>query len=142
MTARRPRVTGADGLPQSIQSGDTLDFGPTGGGYAAGAGGAVTQATSKATGVTLSKPCGQITMNSASLAASTSVAFILTNTLIAATDVVQVSIASGAASTLTYLLQVAATAAGSCTIVLRNMSAVALSEAVVINFAIIKAVNA
>lgn len=38
-------------------------------GYQAGSGGAVMQATSKGTSVTLNKPSGQITMNNAALAA-------------------------------------------------------------------------
>jgi hypothetical protein len=42
-------------------------------GYVTGDGGAVTQSTSKSTGVTLSKKCGQITLNGAALAADHSV---------------------------------------------------------------------
>lgn len=110
-------------------------------GYGTGSGGAVTQATSKSTGVTLDKACGSITLNNESLASNTSVAFTLTNAKIAATDVVLVSIKSGATS-LAYLTQVEAVAAGSCKIVLRNVSAGALGEAVVLNFAVIKAVAA
>ena len=111
-------------------------------GYATGAGGAVTQLTSKATGVTLSKPSGQITMINSALAAATSVAFTLTNTFITATDVVIVNIKSGAASTLSYQATVQAVAAGSCVIALRNVSAASLSEAVVLQYAVIKGVNA
>ena len=114
----------------------------TGGiGYSTGAGGTVTQATSKSTGVTLNKVSGQITMNAAALAASTSVAFTLTNSTIAAGDVVIVSIASGATS-MSYMLQVEATAAGSCSIQVRNVSGGSLSEAIALNFAVIKAVAA
>lgn len=110
-------------------------------GYATGAGGTVTQLTSKSTGVTLSKPSGAITMNAAALAAATTVSFVLTNTFIAATDVVAVNIKSG--GTLgAYTVTVSAVAAGSCTISLRNESAGSLSEAVVLNFAVIKAVAA
>ena len=62
---------------------------PTAGiGYATGAGGTVTQITSKATGVTLNTVCGTITMNGAALAADTTVSFVLTNSAIAANDVV------------------------------------------------------
>lgn len=84
-------------------------------GYAAGAGGAVAQSISKSTGVTLDKSCGQIAMNGAALAASTSVSFTLTNSAIAADDTVRVNIASGAAAN-SYLAQVDAVAAGSCRI--------------------------
>ena len=118
------------------QTGDLAVAGSLG--YGTGAGGAVTQATSKSTGVTLSTICGAITMNAASLAATTTVGFTLTNTLIAATDVVVVSIKSGATAN-SYHLQVAATAAGTCLIELRNVTGGALAEAVVINFAIMKA---
>jgi len=110
-------------------------------GYATGAGGTVTQATNKSTGVTLNKVCGQITMNNAALAAGAEVAFTLTNSAIAATDVVAVSIASGGASA-SYGVAVTATAAGSCEITLANWSAGSLSEAVVLNFVVIKGVSA
>ena len=106
-----------------------------------GAGGAVTQATSKSTGVTLNKVCGAITMNNAALGNNNSVSFTLTNSAIAATDVVAVSIKSGATAG-GYLLLVDAVAAGSCQISLRNHSGGSLSEAVVISFAVIKAVAA
>ena len=118
-----------------------LSTGSGGVGYATGAGGTVTQATSKSTGVTLNKVAGTITMNAAALAASTSVMFTLTDSAIAATDSVEVTIKSGATS-LAYLVQVEATGAGSCNIVLRNVSAGSLSEAVVLTFAVLKAVAA
>ena len=60
-------------------------------GYGPGAGGTVTQATSKSTAVTLNKPCGYITMNAASLAAGTGVTFQLNNNLIASGDTVLVN---------------------------------------------------
>ena len=53
-------------------------------GYAAN-GGAVTQATNRTTGVTLSKVSGQITTNNASLAAEATAVFTVANTLVAAT---------------------------------------------------------
>jgi hypothetical protein len=64
-------------------------------GYVAGEGGTVTQATSKSTGVTLSKKCGQITMNAAALAADTTVTFTLTNTEVVATDIIILNHVSG-----------------------------------------------
>ena len=109
-------------------------------GYATGAGGTVTQATSKSTGVTLNKVSGQITMNSASLATGASVSFTLTNSAITATDMVMTSIASGATAD-SYHVSVTATSAGSCRIQIRNFSAGALGEALVLNFAVIKAVT-
>ena len=106
-------------------------------GYAAAAQGAVTQATSKSTAVTLNTSAGQITMNNASLATVTNVAFTLNNSLISAKDVLITNVAGGAATAGTYNVFVSTLAAGSATIVLRNISAGPLSEAVVINYAII-----
>ena len=54
-------------------------------------GGTVTQATNKTTGVTLNTESGQITMNNAALAAAAEVSFTVTNSEIAATDVVVVN---------------------------------------------------
>lgn len=106
-------------------------------GYTAAAQGTVTQATSKSTAVTLNKSAGQITMNNAALGATTNVAFTLNNNLISAKDVVIVNVAGGTAATDSYNCWVSGHAAGSCTIVVRNITAGSLSEAVVINFAVI-----
>jgi hypothetical protein len=111
-------------------------------GYATGTGGTATQATNKSTGVTLNKLSGQITMNGAQLNRNTGVSFTLTNSFIAATDVVVVNIAS-AATANAYILTVDAVAAGSCRIHLHNiLSGTDLSEAVVLNFVVIKGVSA
>ena len=110
----------------------TLPFG-----YGAGAGGTVTQATNKSTGVTLNTRCGQVTMNGANLVADTAVTFTLTNTQIAATDVLMLNHVSG--GTLGTYSFVARCAAGSATISVRNVTAGDLAEAVVIGFAAIKA---
>ena len=111
-------------------------------GYATGAGGVVTQATSKSTGVTLDKVCGTITMHNATLAHQTPVAFTLTNSAIEATDVVAVCVKSGGTAGA-YLVSAGAVAAGSCSITLFNcQTAGNLSEAVVLQFAVIKAVAA
>lgn len=110
-------------------------------GYGTGAGGAVTQATSKSTGVTLSKPCGQITMHNASLAAGASVSFAVTNTLVTATDTVIIHRVSGGTDG-SYSVRIDKIAAGSFTVTLVNESVGALAEAVVLNFAVIRAVAA
>lgn len=115
--------------------------GTAGVGYATGAGGTVTQSTNKSTGVTLDKVTGTITLNNASLAASTTVGFTLTNSAIAATDVPFVAIKSGATANA-YTVQVTAVAAGSCRIELRNTSGSPLSEAVVLSFVVFKGVSA
>jgi len=108
-------------------------------GYTTGSGGTVTQATSKATGVTLNKSTGQITLNAAALAADTTVSFILTNTVIEAGDILILNhINVGTAGS--YLLNAQSTA-GSASINVRNITAGSLSEAIVIAFAVIKAVT-
>jgi hypothetical protein len=106
-------------------------------GYGAGAGGTVTQATNKSTGVTLSTRCGQVTMNAAELAADTAVSFTLTNTQIAASDVLILN--NGATGTQGAYMFGARCAAGSASITVRNVTSGALSEAIVITFVLIKA---
>jgi hypothetical protein len=109
-------------------------------GYATGSGGVVTQATSKVTGVTLSKSTGQITLAADALAASTTVSFTLTNTVVEAGDILIMNHISGGTAG-SYLLN-AQSAAGSASINVRNISLGSLSEAIVIAFAVIKAVTA
>jgi hypothetical protein len=111
-------------------------------GYATGAGGAVTQATSKSTGVTLNKPCGKITMNGAALAAAGIVEFTVTNSQVANTDTVNLNLASGATTSSAYRYWVSAVGAGSFKVCVENRSAGSLSEALVLNFAVLKAVTA
>ena len=106
-------------------------------GYATAAQGAVTQGSSKSTGVTLNKSAGQITMNGASLNTLTNVTFTLTNNLITAKDVIIINVASANAAAGGYNAWISSMLAGSCTITLRNITAGTLSEAVVINYAII-----
>jgi hypothetical protein len=109
-------------------------------GYATGAGGTVTQNTNKATSVTLSKSTGQITLNAAALAADTTVSFTLTNTVIEAGDILVMNHISGGTAG-SYLLN-AQSAAGSASVNVRNITTGSLSEAIVIAFAVIKAVTA
>jgi hypothetical protein len=96
-------------------------------GYGTAAQGAVTQLTSKSTGVTLNASAVRITMNNAALGATTNVAFTLTNNKISAKDVVIVNVAGGVASNETYNCWVSGHSAGSCTFVLRNISGGSLS---------------
>jgi hypothetical protein len=105
-------------------------------GYASGAQGAVTQGTSKSTGVTVNASMGRITTDSATLNTLTNVTFTLTNSLISVKDVIILNVSSGATSGA-YNCWISSMSAGTCTITLRNISAGNLSEAVVINFAII-----
>jgi len=106
-------------------------------GYTAAAQGTVTQATSKSTAVTLNKSAGVITMNNASLATATNATFTLNNSLISANDTVILTISGGQATAGSYNVFANALAAGSVSITLRNISGGTLSEAIVINFALI-----
>jgi len=108
-------------------------------GYQSGQGGTVTQASTKATGVTLDKPCGTITMNGAALNAGVIVSFALTNSFIAEGDLIVIQHESG--GTLgAYTVAASTTAAGSCAINFRNATAGNLTETPVLRFAIVKAV--
>ena len=100
-------------------------------------GGTVTQATSKSTGVTLNKASGQITMDDAALAAAAEVSFAVTNSEIAATDVVIVNHASGGTAG-SYLVQANTIAAGSFAITVSNVSSGSLGEAIVLNYVALK----
>ena len=108
-------------------------------GYSAAAQGAVTQLTSKATGVTLNKSAGRITMHDAALAGGAVASFILTNSSISANDTVVVCVSSNTTGSTAgaYTTYVSYLAAGTALISLRNLSATSYSEAVIINFSII-----
>lgn len=120
------------------QAGGNLAYDKTAGTFGYGTGrGTVTQETNKSTGVTLNAPCGAITMNGAALNADTTVSFTLTNSSIAATDLLVLNHVSGGTAG-SYSLNAQA-AAGSASINVRNITAGSLSEAIVIGFAVIKA---
>lgn len=108
-------------------------------GYATGAGGTVTQATSKSTGVTLNTATGQITTFATSLAAFTQVTFVLTNSAITANDIIVLQHTSG--GTLGAYRLNASPVNGSATISIYNITGGALSEALVLSYAIIKGVT-
>jgi hypothetical protein len=112
----------------------------TGGiGYATGAGGTVAQDTSKSTLVALNKATGRITMHDATLDAATTVVFPFTNTSIAATDLLVLNHVSGGTAGA-YALNAQASA-GAADISVRNITAGNLNEAVVIGYAVVKAVT-
>jgi len=116
--------------------GAVLSASAAGLGYAAGAGGTVTQPSSKSTAVTLNAAVGQITMNAASLAAGAIVSFTLNNAAIAVNDLLVLNHLSGGTAGA-YTLN-AQSAAGSAKISVRNATAGALAEAIVVAFALVK----
>jgi len=118
-------------------TGNVLATSAAGLGYGTGAGGTVTQGTSRITGVTLNKPTGAITMFSA-LGSAIAATFTVTNSLVAATDTIILNQQSG---TNLYVLLVTAVAAGSFNITFYTTGGVA-TDAPVINFSLIKGVTA
>jgi hypothetical protein len=136
-------TTGATGSTPSERfridsTGNTLNVSTGGLGYGTGAGGTVTQGTSRTTGVTLNKTTGAITMFTAA-GSATPATFTVTSSAIAATDVIILNIKSGA--TNTYVLSVTTVAAGSFNITFYTTGGTA-SDTPVINFAVIKGATA
>jgi hypothetical protein len=138
-TLTTPVIGVATGTSLAV-TGAVTSSGTAGIGYATGAGGAVTQLTSKATAFTLSKTTGTITFAADALASQTGVASVWTNTTIAANDLVVFTHSSG--GTLGAYTIACTPAAGSATITLRNTTGGSLSEAPVFRFAVIKSVVA
>ena len=128
-------ISGADSVNAALISGASI-YSTGELGYTAAAQGTVTQLTDKSTAVTLNKAAGQITMINAALAANTAVSFTLNNTFISANDIVITNV-SGGGTVGAYTTYVSSMTTGSAVITLRNMTAGPLSEAVVINFALI-----
>ena len=129
-------VTGSGAITSSSQS--------AGIGYATGAGGAVTQMTNRTTGVTVNTICGTITTDATSLAAEAVAKFTVTNSRVAVGDCVIVTQQSGAVGVAT-VVEVVRVAAGAFDISVMNGNAAggtAETGAILINFAIIKAVSA
>lgn len=120
-TSRNVLVTGGGGL-----------------GYGTGSGGAVTQLTSKSTSVTLNKICGTVTMNNASLAAGATVAFGINNSLVSRYDTVIVT-GYNLHDWTQYSARTSVTD-GVIYVFVKNESAGARAEPLVINFTIIKCV--
>lgn len=108
-------------------------------GYGTGAGGTVTQGTSKTTAVTLNKPSGRITMHNAALAAGASVVFVVNNTAVTQYDVVVLNGIWTAVNPTSYRIEIdRITSSGTFHVRVTNISAGSLSEALAINFAVIK----
>jgi len=123
---------------QIDSSGNVLVTSSGGLGYGTGSGGAVTQLTSRTTGVTLNKTNGAITMFSAA-GSAVAATFTVTNSTVAISDVVVLSIRNGTNNI--YNAVVTQVRSGSFDIGLYSLSGTA-TDAPVINFAVIKAVTA
>lgn len=106
------------------------------------AGSSVTQITTRATAVTVNGLSGAITTDTTSLAAGAEAVFVVTNSSVAVGDVVVISARSGQTAGTSVPI-VSAVAAGSFDITLTNLNAAtADTGAMIINFAVIKAVSA
>lgn len=107
--------------------------------YGTGAGGVVTQLTSKSTAITLNKACGVVTMHNESMTAGDVKSFVFNNSLISQNDILHLNII-GAGSYGAYSLTISDMISGGAVITIRNISAGALAEAVQFSFSITKIV--
>jgi hypothetical protein len=118
-------------------TGAVVSTGTAGVGYATGAGGAVTQITSRTTSVTLNKTTGAITLASAA-GSATAATFTVINSTVAATDVIILNQKSG---TDLYDLMVTTVTTGSFNITFRTTGG-ATTETPIFSFAVIKGATA
>ena len=107
-------------------------------GYCSCAFGEVTQLTSKTTDVTLNTPTGRITMDDAALNNNAVARFTMNNSSIGANDVVIVNIKLNGSTPEAYIAFVADIGDGFVDLALWNRSGGQLSEAVELNFAVIR----
>lgn len=135
-----PSIGVATGTSLAV-TGALSSSGTAGIGYATGAGNTVNQQTSKSSAVSINTICGQITMNSAALAAGAKVSFTVNNTLLNATDGAVVWIASGGTANA-YRASVTGVTAQLFKVTVENITAGSLSEAPIVGFAVIRAVTA
>ena len=121
---------------KTVALGGLLSASPTSGvGYLIGAGGSVTQATSKITGVTLDKVTGRITMNNAALASNAIVSFTCSSTAVELNDTPTIAVQSPRKK---YIAWVSGVFAGGFDISVQNVSGGSLSEAVILNYGLFK----
>ena len=121
-------------------AGSVLSSGTAGVGYVTGAGGVVTQLTSKTTAVTLNKISGEITSNNASIPGDTVVQFTLTNNTIASTDVMIINQVS--AANIGFYNFNANCQNGYANIHIHNATNSAKADVIVMRYAVIKGATA
>lgn len=130
-------VVAFDTSAGSMFSGKVVSISPSAGvGYATGSGGAITQATSRVTGVTLSTVTGDITLFSAA-GSATPASFVVTNTTVAITDNVVINQKSG---TDLYEIFVTNVAAGSFKVTFFTTGGTTVEQPV-FHFSIVKGVT-
>lgn len=121
-------------VSNDLADGALIENSVNGIGYGVGAGGTVTQATSKSTAVTLNKPCGVITTNTSSLAGNSAVIFKFNNSLITNIDILHIT----AADTNVYDVRCIGVVNGYAFVRIVNLTAGALSDAIPLVFSLIK----
>jgi hypothetical protein len=129
-TLTSPTINGAT-LTGSVQQTSANTFG-----YGAGSGSTVTQATSKGTAVTINTPAGRIIMNNSALAGGATIAFIVNNSSVGIADTIIANIAGVALAN--YSGRAGQAGAGVFVVAIKNETAGSLSDAVEINFTVIK----
>ena len=107
-------------------------------GYGVGAGGAVVQATSKNTAVTLNKVAGKITTHGAEMAVGSLVMFDCLNTVAAGVCVCVATIDTATPNYWDYGIAAVATGGGRITFRLTNLATVPRAAQVIINFVVLK----
>jgi hypothetical protein len=107
-------------------------------GYCSCAFSEVTQLTSKSTAVTINTPTGRITMDDAALNNNAVARFTMNNSSVGPNDVVIVNIKLNGSTPEAYIAFVADIGNGFAELALWNRSGGQLSEAVELNFAIIR----
>lgn len=147
-TASQPNITSVGSLTSLTVTGNVVSGnvnvsgtiksnGTAGIGYATGAGNTVAQTSSRTSPVTINAPVGAITLVSAAGSASY-VSFTVTNSCVAATDVIIINQKSG---TNKYEVYVTNVATNSFQVTFASMSGTT-AEAPTFNFAVIKGVTA
>lgn len=116
-------------------AGNVLITSPGALGYGTGAGGTVTQLTSKSTSVTLNKPTGRITTSSSALASGAYALFVVNNSLVANDEI---CVTPSASVDLGKYRIEHTTGIGYFQIKITNISATSYSDALDIYFSIIK----
>jgi hypothetical protein len=114
----------------------TSDSDVAGVGYRTGAGGIVTQLTSKTTPVTLDTVTGEITTHNSTIAGDAAVTFVLNNTAIANTDVMIINQVS--ATNIGDYVFCPVCNTGNAAITIKNLSNQNRSDAIVLRYAVIR----
>ena len=110
-------------------------------GYGAGAGGQVTQLTSKSTAVTLNKPSGTVITHNESLMAGELVSFEISNNTVNRKDTVSASIDQNTINQWVYSIERIAVDTGAIIVSVKNNYTSALSDNIIINFTVMKGSN-